>query len=224
MFAAFCYLSNRFWLKPGATRDWLVLPALWVILEWLRGWLLSGFPWLSTGYAMIDSPLAGWAPLLGVYGVTWAVVLISVAINVDFTAGVPLARRGLALGAVALLFAVPALLKSVPWTHPTGSPVPIAAVQGSVSQDQKWQAKNRELTMERYLKLTGEAWGARLIIWPEASLPVLSTQIPDYLHRLKEQGSAHGADFAIGLVDYRPASKQYFNGILVLGQGGDGWY
>ncbi len=76
--AALCYLANRFWLKPGATRDWLVLPALWVLLEWLRGWLLSGFPWLSTGYAMIDSPLAGWAPLLGVYGVTWAAVLISV--------------------------------------------------------------------------------------------------------------------------------------------------
>ena len=70
--AALCYLSNRFWLKPSATRDWLVLPTLWVLLEWLRGWLLSGFPWLSTGYAMIDSPLAGWAPLLGVYGVTWA--------------------------------------------------------------------------------------------------------------------------------------------------------
>jgi apolipoprotein N-acyltransferase len=222
--AALCYLSNRFWLKPGATRDWLVLPALWVLLEWLRGWLLSGFPWLSTGYAMIDSPLAGWAPLFGVYGVTWAAILISVAINVVFMPSVLQSRRWLALGAAALLFAIPALLTRIQWTHPSGALVTIAAVQGAVPQDQKWQVKNRELTMQRYLRLTGEAWGARLIIWPEASLPVLSTDIPDYLHRLKEQGAAHDADFAIGLVDYRPATKQYFNGLLVLGRDGDGWY
>jgi apolipoprotein N-acyltransferase len=78
--------------------------------------------------------------------------------------------------------------------------------------------------MQRYLRLTGEAWGARLIIWPEASLPVLSTDIPDYLRQLKEQARAHDADLAIGLVDYRPATKQYFNGILVLARAGDGWY
>jgi apolipoprotein N-acyltransferase len=52
-----------------------VLPALWVLLEWLRGWALSGFPWLGLGYAFIDTPLAGWAPLLGVYGVTAAAAL-----------------------------------------------------------------------------------------------------------------------------------------------------
>jgi apolipoprotein N-acyltransferase len=222
--AALCYLSNRFWLKPGVTRDWLVLPALWVLLEWLRGWLLSGFPWLSLGYALIDSPLAGWAPLLGVYAVTWAAVLIAAAINVVCMPGLPLWRRGLAISVAAMLFAVPVMLARLQWTHPEGPPIPIAAVQGAVPQDQKWQAKNRDLTLERYPRLTGEAWGSRLIIWPEASLPVLSTEIQDYLQALKELGRAHDADFAIGLVDYRPATKQYFNGILVLAAAGDGWY
>jgi apolipoprotein N-acyltransferase len=221
--AALCYLSNRFWLKPGAVRDWLVLPALWVLLEWLRGWLLSGFPWLSTGYAMIDSPLAGWAPILGVYGVTWAAVVISVAINVTFMPAMSLVKRALGVAGAAALFVVP-LLAPHDWTHAVGAPLAIAAVQGAVPQDQKWQAKNRELTMQRYLRLTGEAWGAQLIIWPEAALPALSTDLRDYLHGLKEQALAHHADFAIGLVDYRPESKQYFNGILVLGDAGDGWY
>jgi apolipoprotein N-acyltransferase len=222
-FAALCFLANRFWLKPGAIRDWLVLPALWVLLEWLRGWLLSGFPWLSTGYALIDSPLADWAPLIGVYGVSLAAAVIAVAINVVCMAGVALSRRALSAAVAASVFLVP-LIAHRDWTHPEGPPIPVAAVQGAVPQDQKWQAKNRELTMQRYLRLTGEAWGAKLIVWPEASLPVLSTEIQDYLHRLKEQGRAHGADFAIGLVDYRPATKQYFNGILVLAAAGDGWY
>jgi len=97
-------------------------------------------------------------------------------------------------------------------------------VQGAVPQDQKWQVKNRELTMQRYLRLTGEAWGSRLIIWPEAALPALAPNIPDYLMELREQGRAHDADFAIGLVNYRPETKQYFNGILVLNQSADGWY
>jgi apolipoprotein N-acyltransferase len=199
------------------------LPALWVLLEWLRGWLLSGFPWLSTGYALIDSPLADWAPLLGVYGVSSAAAVIAVAVNVVCMPGVALSRRVSGAAVAASLFLIP-LMAHRDWTHPAGPPISVAAVQGAVPQDQKWQAKNRELTMQRYLRLTGEAWGAKLIVWPEASLPVLSTEIQDYLHRLKEQGRAHGADFAIGLVDYRPATKQYFNGILVLAAAGDGWY
>jgi apolipoprotein N-acyltransferase len=221
--AALCYLANRFWLKAGAIRDWLVLPTLWVLLEWLRGWFLSGFPWLSAGYAMIDSPLAGWAPLFGVYGVTWAAVLISIGLNVVFMPGVSLSRRASGVAVAAALALIP-LLMPHNWTHATGPPIAVAAVQGAVPQDQKWQAKNRDLTMQRYLRLTGQAWGAQLIIWPEAALPALSTQLQDYLHQLKELGHAHAADFAIGLVDYLPETKQYFNGILVLGDAGNGWY
>ena len=102
--------------------------------------------------------------------------------------------------------------------------VAIAAVQGAVPQDLKWQVKNRELTLQRYLRLTGEAWGAKLIVWPESALPALANNIKDYLQRLKEQGSAHAADFVIGLDNYHYDTKQYFNGILVLGRDGDGWY
>ena len=222
--AALCYLANRFWLKPGATRAWLVLPVLWVLLEWLRGWALSGFPWLSLGYAMIDSPLKGWAPLLGVYGVTWAVATIAVALNVLLMPAVPAARRAIALGAIVALFLIPAVLGRHGWTRASGPSLAVAAVQGAVPQDQKWQAKNRDATMKRYSQLTADAWGARLIVWPEAALPVLATEIPDYLRRLQEQGRAHGADFAIGLVNYQAKTNQYFNGLLVLSDSGDGWY
>jgi len=75
--AALCGLANRFWPRPGVARQWLVLPALWMLLEWLRGWVLSGFPWLALGYAFTDSPLAGWAPFLGVYGLSLIAVLLA---------------------------------------------------------------------------------------------------------------------------------------------------
>ena len=222
--AALCYLANRFWLKPGSTRAWLVLPVLWVLLEWLRGWALSGFPWLSLGYAMIDSPLKGWAPLFGVYGVTWAAATIAVALNVCLSPGVAIVRRLIALAAIVALFLIPALLARHDWTRAAGSPISIAAVQGAVSQDQKWQAKNLDETMKRYSRLTAQAWGARLIVWPEAALPVLADEIPDYLRSLQSQGRAHDADIAIGLVNHEPATKRYYNGLLVLSGSGGGWY
>jgi apolipoprotein N-acyltransferase len=221
--AALCYLANRFWLKPGNTRDWLVLPVLWVLLEWLRGWLFSGFPWLSLGYGLIDSPLAGFAPLFGVYGVSWAGAMIAVALNVLLGTGIGWARRIGALAATLLLFLVPALLHHHDWTHAVGEPVSVAAVQGAVPQDQKWQSNNRELTKEKYLHLTEQAWGARLIVWPETAIPVVANDLKAYLQQLKEQGRAHDADFAIGLVDFDVAKAQFHNGILVMSADG-GWY
>ena len=220
--AALGYAANRLWLKPGAIRDWLVLPALWVLLEWLRGWVLSGFPWLSLGYAFIDSPLAGWAPLLGVYGVTWAAAAAASGINVLFGRGLGWQRRLAALAVVAVLCLAPALVLHRAWTEPVGAPIPIAVVQGAVPQNLKWQADNRDATMARYARLNEQAWGARLIVWPESAMPVVADEIPDYLENLREQGRAHGADFAIGLVDYQAGTQRYYNGLLVMSGGGDG--
>jgi apolipoprotein N-acyltransferase len=237
--AVLCFVANRFWLKPGMTRDWLVLPGLWVLLEWLRGWALSGFPWLSLGYAFIDSPLAGWAPVLGVYGVTWAAALAATGLGALIMPAVLAARqptasrptvtrpnvaRAVGLAVIAAVFAAPALVGRYPWTRPDGAKIPIAAVQGAVSQDEKWQINNRDATMARYAKLTDQAWGARLIVWPESALPALANNIPDYLQNLRTAARAHDADFAIGLVNYEPATNRYFNGLLVMNEEGDGWY
>jgi apolipoprotein N-acyltransferase len=222
--AALCYLANRLWLKPGAARDWMVLPALWVLLEWLRGWALSGFPWLSLGYAFIDSPLAGWSPVLGVYGVTWAAASSAAALAVVCARNVPLARRLTALAAIAVLFTAPMLVSRLDWTRAVGPKIPIAAVQGAVSQDEKWQRKNREATMVRYSTLTDQAWGARLIVWPESAVPVLANTIEAYLRDLQAKGRRHDADFAIGLVNYLPDTNEIRNGLLVLSESGDSWY
>lgn len=221
--AGFCYLANRFWLKAGAARDWLVLPGLWMLLEWLRGWALSGFPWLSLGYAFIDTPLANWAPIFGVYAVTWAAAAAAVGLTVVLSPRASTPRRAVALGVLAALL-VPAVAGRHAWTQSVGGPIPVAAVQGAVPQDQKWQLDNRDATMSRYKALTERAWGARLIVWPESALPVLAYEIPDYLKDLASAGRAHGADFAIGIVNYVPSTQQYFNGLLVLSDAGGGWY
>jgi apolipoprotein N-acyltransferase len=108
------------------------------------------------------------------------------------------------------------------WTEPAGSRIPIAVVQGAVPQNLKWQADNRDATMERYTRLNAQAWGARLIVWPESAMPVVADEIPDYLENLREQGRAHGADFAIGLVNYEAGTQRYYNGLLVMNGSSEG--
>jgi apolipoprotein N-acyltransferase len=130
----------------------------------------------------------------------------------------------MALGAAVILLAIPALLGRYDWTAPSGPLIPIAAVQGAVPQDQKWQTKNLDETMKRYSRLTEQAWGARLIVWPEAALPALANQLQDYLQHLREQGRAHDADFAIGLVNYSAETTRFYNGLLILSDSRGGWY
>ena len=84
-YAAAGWLTAR--LCDGeAMRLLLVAPSVWVAIEWLRGWFLSGFPWMSLGYGHIDSPLAGIAPVLGVYGIA-LVEMFSVAAVLVVVAG-----------------------------------------------------------------------------------------------------------------------------------------
>jgi len=221
--AALCYVANRFW-SNGATRDWLVLPALWVLLEWLRSWAFSGFPWLGLGYAFIDAPLAGWAPLLGVYGVTAAAAVSAAAVSVLLERKAAARRWMTSAIVIAVAFAVPLLLSRISWTHSVADPFPVAIVQGAVPQDQKWLASNRDETIGRYSSLTAQAWGARLIVWPEAALPMLANDLTDYLEALQTVGRAHHADFAIGLVNQDAKTGAYYNGVRVISDSGGGWY
>jgi apolipoprotein N-acyltransferase len=221
--AALCYIATRFW-SSGPARDWLVLPALWVLLEWLRSWAFSGFPWLGLGYAFIDSPLAGFAPLLGVYGVTAAAAFCATALSVGLSESMSLQRRIAAAIVIAAAFIVPALLGRVAWTRSIDEPFQVAIVQGAVSQDQKWLENNRQETIGRYSTLTSQSWGARLIVWPEAALPVLANDVTDYLAALQTMGRAHHADFAIGLVNFDPQTGAYYNGVRVISNSGGGWY
>ncbi len=223
--ALLCYIANRFWLKPGATRHWLVLPGLWMLLEWVRGWALSGFPWLALGYAFTDSPLARFAPVLGVYGLSWIAAFLAVALDVALQPSTSARQRWIAACLALVLFTLPLALRQVNYTRPAAAALPVAVVQGAVPQDEKWQNENREATVVKYSHLTAEqAWGARLIVWPEAALPILANDLGDYLQALRAAGRRHGADFAIGLLRYEPDTDHYRNGLLVMSDAGEGWY
>lgn len=182
----------------GPWRWFVVLPAAFVMVEWLRGWVLSGFPWFSLGYAQVDSPLAVLAPVLGVHGLSFAVLLAAGLLRAAWAWWrTPAAERGvrhrhaphIAAGAVALAVMLLSLLPQDRWTVPAGAPLRVALVQGNIAQDLKWRPEQVLPTLLRYRELTRGIGDADLVVWPEAALPILWHEVPpEYLDEVVGKG------------------------------------
>lgn len=214
-------LVARYAPARGHWRELAMLPAAWVLMEWFRGWFLSGFPWLAVGYSQMDTPLAGYAPVVGVYGVSLAATVTAGALVAALDSR--RAARLLPLALVALLWAGGFGLARVDWTRPSDGAVSVAIVQGAIPQDLKWLEDNRAHTVEVYRGLTQQALGARLVVWPESALPMLYHQAVPVLAELYRDARARGSDLVLGLVRYDFQNGQYRNGLVALGDQEE-WY
>ena len=222
--AAACVLAVRYAPQAGALQALLVFPAAWTLLEWVRGWFLTGFPWLSLGYSQVDSPLRGYAPLVGIYGVSFCVLLSAGGLALAFARGVSLRRRLALLAALTGLWVAGGLLSGLRWTEAAGPDLSVSLVQGDVPQDQNWDPETFTPTLNLYRKLTDEHWDSKLVIWPEAAVPAYQDEVQlTYLDPLEEEARKHGTDILLGVPTYDPASDYYFNSVISLGSS-DGTY
>lgn len=209
------YLARRL-LRCGRRLDLLVVfPVVWMLIEFLRGdWILGGFPWLQAGNSQIESPIAGYAPVVGAYGMGM-LVAVSAALVVS-----ALERKGrwLAVAVLAVIWFGGAQLRRVQWTHPDGEPFRVALLQGNVSQDTKWRPDHGELQLKLYADMTRENWDSRLIVWPETALPFFYDQLKDgYLNPLEAEARVHSSDLLIGLPVRGNSANEYFNALVSLG-------
>jgi apolipoprotein N-acyltransferase len=155
----------------------------WALGEWLRGLVFTGFPWLSSGYAQVDGPLAGFGAIAGVYGVGWVLALVAALLVQGFYTF----RRGAAPFAkvapfiVAILLVVAGMLLSlVEWTLPANAPLTVRLLQGNVKQEMKFEQDGVNQSLALYKKLITEK-PADLIVTPETAFPVLAVQVPQDL-------------------------------------------
>lgn len=200
--------------RAGPARHaWMLsFPAAWMLLEWVRGWFLTGFPWLHLGYSQIDAPLAGYAPLLGVYGVSlFGAVSAALALAALTESGRP---RRVALAVFALLWLGGAALGPIEWTRSTGEPLRVSLVQGNVPQDLKWHPAMRDITVELYARLTRAHWDSDLVIWPETAMPMYYAEARSYLEALAEEAAAHDSALLVGLVYLDPETRRYYNSMV----------
>jgi len=200
------------WVQPHGLLRWLVvLPALWVLTEWVRGWFLSGFPWLALGYAQLSTPLRAYAPVLGVYGVSLAA---AVTAGVLVTLLLGRKRERVVAGLTALVVWAGAMLLSLlSWTRPTGEPVSVALVQGAVAQSMKWAPGQRERTMQLDVDLTVPHFGADIIVWPESAVPALEEYIRPFLVQVAAAAQSHGSSLVMGLIRRDATTGAHFNSI-----------
>ncbi|HXZ96184.1 MAG TPA: apolipoprotein N-acyltransferase [Burkholderiales bacterium] len=196
------------------SKQLLLFPALWVLVEWIRSWLFTGFSWLSTGYSQVpSSPLAGYAPLLGVFGVSFFCALSAGLLNVMF------AKRNLRTACALLLVLVWLAgfgLKQVQWTQPKGAALEVSLLQGNIPQEIKWREDELVNTLETYRRLVDESTG-RLIILPETALPLFYHDVPKiYLEKFAAHARKYGGDLLIGLPE-RTDEQHYYNSVLSFG-------
>lgn len=200
---------------PANVRMLLLMPAIWTLAEWLRGLLFTGFPWLSAGYSQVpDSPLAGYAPLFGVYGVS-----LMVAASAGLLLVLWVARRdrqgGIALGVLLALWVSGALLHGVEWTKPQGEPIKVSLLQGNIAQEDKFSDEALVGTLETYRR-QAQGSDARLIVLPETALPLLRENVPEYYQSImRDHVRQNGGDILIGA--FEKESGRYYNSVYSLG-------
>ncbi len=202
---------------PALAGPLLILPGVWVLLEWLRGWLFTGFPWLSIGYTQIDSPLGGWAPLVGVYGVSLAVALSAGLLWVAVR--VPGRGRALALVGLLALWSAGAGLRLVDWTRPEGQPLRAAVIQANIQPSMKWDPEALVPILQAHLELTKERLGqSDLIVWPETAVPAFLDEVRDGLiDPMAAQAREEHKSIVLGIPYRDLGTGRYYNGLLSLG-------
>jgi apolipoprotein N-acyltransferase len=194
------------WQPPGLAREGLFFAALVALGDWLRGWVFTGFPWLALGYSQAPpSPLAGYAPLFGVFGLSLLVAL----------AGALLLRWRTGLAVIAVIALLGFGLRQLAWTTPDGEPVSVALVQGNVPQEMKFDPQAFLRTLALYLELI-EKYPAQLTVLPETALPSFFSNLPPpYVETLTQAVRARGGDLIAGtLTGDRDA---YWNSAVTLG-------
>ena len=194
---------------PAGIRACLLIPAAWVLFEWTLTWIFTGFPWLAIGYTAAGWPLQGYAPLGGVYAVSFVTVAIAGMLWLVAQ------HRPMFLIAIVAVVGVGEALRHVEWSQKAGEPVSVALLQGNIEQEMKFRPERAATILLTYARLA-EGTRARLVIFPETALPAFLDRIdPAYLALLESVGKRNQGDLLVGVPFRR--GEEYYNSVVSLG-------
>ncbi|MGE4356364.1 apolipoprotein N-acyltransferase, partial [Halothiobacillus sp.] len=199
-------------------RHVLAFAGSWIFLEWLRGWVFSGFPWLDLGIAQTAGPLSGFLPIVGEYGVGMIALVLAglLALSADhlFDSSRKCFKPISALIISLVLFlGVGHFLAKVQWTHPSGKPLSVGLAQANVPQMQKFDPAFLTKTLQTYVTLTEEMGHVDLVIWPETAIPDVLDDLDWFKKRLQARAAQQHQDFLVGTFT-QDKSGHYFNSLV----------
>lgn len=214
--ALFTGLLNRLCPTTSMLRLVIIAPVLWQITEFLRGWVLTGFPWLQFGYSQINGPLKGIAPLLGVEALTFILMIIAGMLVLA------LVRHRINIGIAALLLLLlPYPLCNISWyQEQPARKTNITLVQGNITQSMKWDAEQLAETLTTYTLLSSPFIGkSAIIVWPESAITDLESNQQPFLYQLDGLLRAYNSSLITGIIESRRENNRYhdYNSAIVLG-------
>ena len=195
----------------------LTFSTLWVLFEWLRGWIFTGFPWLLIGHAHHSSLLQHVLPVLGSLGASWLALMISclAAVLVFGATGQKLAGGALLVLVSAALY----ITGHVAWTYPEEESLSVALIQGNIPQEVKWDRAKQRQILGKYWQLSKANQDADIIIWPETAIPAYYASVKDsYILELEKIAAAGDVDFLVGLFTHDPDTGKVYNSVMTFGE------
>lgn len=205
----------------------LTFAPLWVFAEWTKTWIFTGFPWLFAGYAFTTYQLDNFAPLAGIYAVSFVVIFIAASL-VEIAKG----RLFWALPCL-LLLAIAVGLGQVQWTTTKNStPLSVSLIQGNIPQDLKWLTEYQGQTLAIYANLSQTEWGRDLVVWPESSIPLFQTDVQPFIDAVAAHAAQSNSAWVTGIPyaevnTFNPATNSYdefYNAIMAAGIDSHGLY
>lgn len=211
------WASQRINLLSNTTRTLIVFPVLWLIMDWVRGWFLTGFPWGYLGYSHADTPLVGFAPILGVQGITLAILLICAALTLI----IQQQRVKTSVLLIVSIIVSGHFLQQLRYTELQPA-VKVALVQGNIDQNEKWEPSQLYPSLFKYLDLSEAGDNSdrenELIIWPESAIAGLEIDMQRFLQPLSTELSMKGKTLMTGIIEYDLKNDSYYNSIIMLGK------
>lgn len=195
---------------------WLCLPLIWLVLEFLRSVIMTGFPWLSLGYSQLDGPLQAWLPIIGEIGLSALVIgLLAFFVGLDLSSKRSKTQWACASFVLLVIFSVGII--NINWVIPNGKTLKVGIVQGNIAQTLRWEPEQDMPIMQKHLALTDDLWDQDLIVWPEAAIPRLEPLSTEFLQRVDQIASESKTSLITGIVDYNVEADLLFNTMLALG-------
>ncbi len=218
--ALFSFLLVRYFPTHDIVKLVIVAPALWILLEWLRSIIFTGFPWLSIGYSQTSSPLFHFAPVGGLFLVgyfNWLISgLIAVAINRSFNYRYYVA---VAVG-ITMILGTGMSLQYYTWTRSLGEPINVALIQGNMDALNRWRPNSLMDSLHRYAELSWRYTEERdLIIWPEMAIPALVNDLPEpFVREMLLDTQERRTDYLIGIADGSWSERVFYNAVMGFGE------
>ena len=219
IFLSFFFISLKSFNHKYAI---VLFPAIFTIIEWIRSFIFTGFPWLSFGYSQVEkSPLSGYLPIIGIHGITFLILFTVIVLFKTISIDDKKTKLLFAL-LVIFLWLTGHIFKKIEWTNQIEKPISLSLLQGNISQDQKWDKANISSSLSKYLSMI-ESSDASLIILPETSIPIIKSQLPNYFKdRISKHAQKINGNIIYGIIEEE--NGKYFNSAISEGVDGSQKY